>query len=120
MVADGEDELICDFAQFYHVLSWRALPLSLAAVLAAGLPADARCKLRMSGLTEPLNTVLLARLSDQAETWLWAHSDKHKRAQKPVFILDTLLRREQEKPPIHVFRTGEEFRAAYQSWIRGD
>lgn len=120
MVADGEDELICDFAQFYHVLSWRALPLSLAAVLAAGLPADSRCKLRRSGLTEPLSTILLARIGDQLETWLWAHIDKHKRAQKPVSILDTLLRREQEKPPIHVFRTGAEFRAAYQSWIRGD
>lgn len=120
MVVGGEDELICDFAQVYHILAWRALPLSLAAVLAAGLPADARCKLRMSGLTEPLNTVLLARLSDQAETWLWAHSDKHKRTPEPVSILDALLRREPEKPPIHVFSSAEDFRRAYETWIGGD
>lgn len=46
MVALGEDSLICDFAQFYH-MDYRELSLEYAAVLAHGLPADSRIYTRM-------------------------------------------------------------------------
>ena len=37
MLNAGEDELVCDFAETYHILDLRALPVPLAATLAWGL-----------------------------------------------------------------------------------
>ncbi len=74
MVADGEDDLICDFAQTYHILDWRGLPLPLAATLASGLPGDSRCKLRITGAAVPLQTMLLASLTDQVSLMLWRYA----------------------------------------------
>lgn len=42
MILTDEDALICDFAETYNVLDYRALPLRTAATLASGLRADAR------------------------------------------------------------------------------
>lgn len=42
MVGLGEDELICDFAETYHIYDYTAIPVTLAATLACGLRADAR------------------------------------------------------------------------------
>ena len=36
MAALAPDELVCDMAENYHVLDWRALGLPLAATLAGG------------------------------------------------------------------------------------
>jgi len=44
MLAIDEDALICDMAQVYHVTDIRALPVKTLAVLACGLPADARIR----------------------------------------------------------------------------
>lgn len=41
MVAVGEDLMICDFAQYYH-MDYRELPLEYAGILAYGLPAESR------------------------------------------------------------------------------
>lgn len=41
MVAVGEDMVICDFAQYYH-MDYRELPLEYAGILAHGLPAESR------------------------------------------------------------------------------
>ena len=50
---EGKDKLICDFAQYYHVLDWRSLPVRLAATLAAGLPPDSRCMMHLAGQKLP-------------------------------------------------------------------
>ena len=44
MVAADEDALRCDFAQTYHILDYRRLPLRTAAVFAWGLGEDSRVK----------------------------------------------------------------------------
>ena len=51
LIASDEDALICDFAQYYHVLDWHALPLRLAATLAAGLPETSRSLRKAAGRT---------------------------------------------------------------------
>lgn len=45
MIADGEDELICDLAETYRILHYRTIALPLLATLAAAcvkIPASAR------------------------------------------------------------------------------
>ena len=49
MVASDEDALICDFAETYHILDYKALPLKLRATLASGLRDSSRSKLILHG-----------------------------------------------------------------------
>lgn len=42
MILTDEDALICDLAETYNVLDYRALPVRTTAALASGLRADAR------------------------------------------------------------------------------
>ncbi len=46
MVAMAEDDLICDFAQYYH-MDYRVISLEYAGILAYGLPAESRIFTRM-------------------------------------------------------------------------
>ena len=59
MAALAPDELVCDMAETYHVLDWRALPLRLAATLAAGLPETSRSLRKAAGRTVDFETKFL-------------------------------------------------------------
>lgn len=50
MIADGEDELICDLAETYQILHYRTIALPLLATLAAGLREDSRIRKKQSGV----------------------------------------------------------------------
>ena len=123
MVADDEDSLICDFAQYYHVLSWRALPLSLSATLAAGLPPESRCMQKLSGLNCSPELLFMARISDDLHRWLWWHSKEGQDGtNQPVSLLDQLFGRKKERM-CRGFESGEAFMAAlraFETTPRGD
>jgi len=117
MSAVGEDDLICDFAETYHVLDWRGLPVMLAATLAAGLPDSSRIKCRMAGLKQPLETLLLAKITDLLNLWLWAHTqDGEAGRNQPASIVQAMTRREPERKH-KVFRNGADFIDAYRKFI---
>ena len=59
MISLDESALICDFAETYHILDYRALPLKLAAVLACGLRDDSRIKMKLAGMKLNPETMLL-------------------------------------------------------------
>ena len=63
-----EDELICDFAETYHILDYRSLPPALVAKLAAGLREDSRVKARLSGYQVTLDVILNALTVDYLAT----------------------------------------------------
>lgn len=64
MIGVGENELICDFAETYHIYDYRSLPVSRAAILASGLREDARIRMKMNGHHVPLRERLIAGLYD--------------------------------------------------------
>lgn len=114
MSAGSEDDLICDFAEYYHVLNWRELPLKLAATLAFGLPANSRSKRRRNGLDIPLETLLLAKITDLLTTWIWWHSeDGEKGRNRPQSIVAVLTDKKPEQKDYRVFRSGADFRSEY-------
>lgn len=76
MVNLDEDALICDFAQTYHILSWRSLPLRLAATLAVGLEDNSRIKRKMSGEPASREVILLAHTVDRLTALLCGLSGK--------------------------------------------
>ena len=114
MSANSEDDLICDFAEYYHVLNWRGLPLRLAATLAFGLPTNSRSKRRLSGLDAPIETLLLAKITDLLATWLWWHTeDGEKGRNRPQSMVELLTHSQKPEPKHRVFKTGADFRSEY-------
>ena len=92
MVATDETALICDFAERYHVLDWRALPVRTAAALAAGLEADTRIMRKLIGAPTDLQTLLLAMIADFVHILAWQHSrDGAEGRNAPKSILKLIL-----------------------------
>lgn len=114
MSAGSEDDLICDFAEYYHVLYWRELPLKLAATLAFGLPPDSRSKRRISQVDTPIETLLLAKITDLLATWIWWNSeDGEKGRNRPQSIVAALTEDKAPERKYRVFRSGDDFRSEY-------
>ena len=119
MIASGEDDFICDMAEVYHVFDWRGLPLRLAATLAAGLPQDCRVRRKMSGLKVPVNTMLLALISDcLSRLCWWQTKDGQSGHNPPPSMLETLCG-EQKKEKYRTFKSGDEFMDYYNSVVMG-
>ena len=116
MIADGEDALICDFAQYYHVLSWRSLPPSLAATLAAGLPHESRCMRRLAGLNCSPELMLAAMIADDLHRWLWWHTKEgHDGKEMSVSMLEQVLGRKKQHA-CRGFESGEELMEALRAY----
>lgn len=117
LVAGGEDDLICDFAQYYHIYNWRGLPLRTAAALAAGLPAESRCRMRELGLEWPIHTILLARICDAVELLLWRHTKAAEEGEEPPRgVLAALLGKDtlEKEAQCVGFESAEAFKAAWE------
>lgn len=70
MIVLDQNALICDMAETYRIYDMRALPLHTVVVLASGLRANSRIRLKQGGLKASWETVLLAKIIDMlsAET----------------------------------------------------
>ena len=95
MIRLDEDALICDFAETYHILDFRSLPLRTAATLSAGFRDNARIKLKAAGTPVPLETILLAAISDRIDAIKYGLSSEADRKQKPVSLVESILGEQQ-------------------------
>lgn len=112
MIAADEDALVCDFAQVYHVLNWRELPVRLAATLAAGLPPDSRSMMLLAGEKVTLENTLRAIIADSLARFEWRMFGGTG-SPRPVSILAALRGVSEEKSSnIQTFDSPEEFEAA--------
>lgn len=114
MVRTDETALICDLAETYGVLDWRALPLETVAALSSGLGDDSRIKMKISGRTVPTDTILLAAAVDKLSLLVWAKTkDAEKGINRPESIAAKLLGVGKEDDREYtLFRTPEEFEEA--------
>ena len=120
MVAVGEEDLICDFAQTYHVLDWRALPPKTAAALAAGLPPDSRVMRRLTGERVSLTDALLAAALDRLKLLVWQNTEDGRSGRNvPPSTYDALTGRGEPTKRVRGFRTSEDFEAARARIIKG-
>lgn len=104
--------MICDFAQYYHILNWRALPLRLAATLAAGLPEESRCKTQRDGLAQ--STQLQAAATDALHRIEWRLCGCPG-GYPPQSILASLTESELgAESDVQSFSSGSDFEAACQ------
>lgn len=109
VIADSEDFLICDFAQFYHVLEYKELRPSLAATLAMGLPEESRTKRKLTGVNLTLDQMLMSLILDDFNAFLYSRR-KHK-GPKPKQVFMMLTKPEKPKDELMSFRTPAEYEA---------
>lgn len=111
-----EEALICDLAETYHVLDYRALPVKMVALFASGLRDNSRIKVKISGNKAPIETVLLAAAVDRLSYIVWSNSeDGYKNRNRPKLIASQLLRTESEYA---TFSSLEEFEERWQKILK--
>lgn len=122
MIQTDETALICDLAETYGVLDYRALPLRTVAALSSGLRDDSRIKMKISGQTIDRETALMAAAVDRLSLLVWSRTkDAAKGRRRPESILQKLLDGRQEKQKDYmVFGTPEAFEAARRKAINGE
>lgn len=109
MLRADEEALICDLAETYHVLNYRALPVKTVALLASGLRDSARIKVKLCGQRAPIETILLAAAVDRLTLLLWLKTeDGQKNRHRPKAIAPQFIKDEEETDTI-AFDSIEEF-----------
>lgn len=121
MVSADEPALICDFAETYHILDYKALPVTTAALLASGLRENSRIKQKMAGLQYGSDTLLLAAILDRLTTLQWFQtSDGQHNRNRPKSVFEQLTGSARPKE-IKAFASGDAFRAEFERITkRGD
>ena len=91
MIREDETALICDLAETYGILDWRALPLRTAAALSSGLRENSRIKMKIAGVQADQETLLLAAAVDRLSLLVWAKTkDAEKGKNRPESIFEKL------------------------------
>lgn len=108
-----EGELICDFAEYYHVLNYREISPELAAIFLVGLRNDSRVKMAKYGQKLTLEQTLLGTIADATTFSLWMQG--RGKGKKPTSIMSILTK---DKPNKCVgFNSGKEFEREWKRRI---
>lgn len=120
MMAIDRDALVCDLAEVYGILDYKALPVPLLAALASGLRDNSRIKMKMNGQQITVDTMLLAAVVDHLAVSVWIRSeDARKGRNRPQSVLSMLTGQVQEKTG-DGFATPEEYERKRAEIIRGE
>lgn len=117
MMATDEDALVCDFAETYHILDHRALPVSLQAVLASGLREDSRIKKELAGYKHLPIDLVMVRIADTLMAIHWSLTAK-KGSPKPPMLMEYIVSSKEEKKTTG-FDTGMDFEEAKRQILMG-
>lgn len=116
MWSAAKDELICDFAETYHIYDLRALPVRTLAVLACGLGRNSRVWAKTQGFDARWSEIVLAMCADRLAVLAWQNTeDGHKGENYPTMLTPALLGMsdQSDEPTYEVFDTGDDFMAAW-------
>lgn len=118
MMQTGREELICDFAETYHIINMRELKPTMMATLAAGLREDSRIMMKLSGAKTDTKTLLLASISDRIGLQLWQKSrDGQKGMNQPKSIVTEITR--DRKNDVVGYSNGADFLAERKRLMNG-
>jgi len=120
MIKIDEDALVCDLAETYQIYDYKQLPPLRVAVFSCGLRDDSRIKMKISGQSVPLDTLLLAGISDRISTLVWFETeDGQKGKNRPAAIVDMLTNESQPNKDMLLFNSGEDFETTRLRLIKG-
>ncbi len=116
MLKADEEAFICDMAETYHVLDYKALPAKTAALLASGLRDNSRIKMKISGQKAASEVLLLAAAVDRLGLLLWMNTeDGHKNRNRPKLIAEQFI---ESKKEIIAFETIAAFEKRRQEILK--
>lgn len=119
MRAVDEAALICDFAEFYHIYDWNQFPLKRQAILACGLPEQARIIRKLTQQKAPLETVLLMAAVDSIREFEYQYIAAHskKKPKKPESLLAAFQKDKTKE--VRAYETVNDFEKARARIIGG-
>lgn len=118
MISVDEDALVCDLAETYQIYDYKQLPASMVAVFSRGLRETSRIKMKLSGQKIPLDTILLAGISDNLRLLLWTKTkDGQKNVNRPESILHKLSENNPREKEEIIFDSGEDFEKMRQQLL---
>lgn len=98
MIATDEDSLICDLAQYYHVLDYRSMTVESVATLAAGLPEDSRIMRKLYNQNISKSELMLAAIYDDLNFYLYSMTQNAKHGiNRPASIVEKWLNITEQK-----------------------
>lgn len=108
-----ESELICDFAEYYHILDYKSIEPGLAGVLLQGLRPESRTKMKINNQEITLDQTLLGIICDGISNLVWMKVGA-KKSKRPKSILKLLINKNEPKK-FKGFDSSEDFE---NSWKR--
>lgn len=114
-----EDEMICDFAETYHIYDYKGMSPLYISVLCSGLRDDSRVKLKLAKMPINLSQMLLARMVDELAFLVWAKTkDGQKNRNRPQSVLKSLT--EKKDDDVEIFHTSDDFMTAWNAIARSE
>ena len=114
MLHVDEDAVICDLAETYHILDYKALPVKLLAVLCSGLRDDSRIKMKLQDAKHIPVSFVVPQIADNLALIRYAMSKEG--AQVPQMITAVMVGDTKKE---NGFASGEAFEAARERLIKG-
>lgn len=112
MISRYEDEIICDLAEIYGILDYRALSPVQAATLAVGLHMKSRTKKAITGTKVDDDITMLAAILDETRQIAWMFSKDGSRGRnRPKSVVKELARERDNN--IKSFENLEDFKRAW-------
>ena len=114
MLRKCRNELICDFAETYHIYELGSLPLSTVAILADGLRENSRTKMKLTGARVAPDLLLLAHAVDRLGLLLWKDTkDGRRNRNRPESFVEMMLgESNSKKRKADAFNSFEDFERA--------
>lgn len=118
MLKADRDALLCDLAETYGVYSFESLPTNTVAILACGLRANSRIKMKITGVHEGApELLLLAHIADRLGLLVWQKTkDGQKGRKRPPSFVEELTgktdKAQKTVTTVSAFETPEAFERA--------
>ena len=118
MIALDKSALICDLAETYGVLDYKALPVELLATLCAGLRDNSRIKMRAGGLSASPLELMVAHAADNLSLLRWGFTEDGQKGKNHPLLFTELIGGESQRDTNRGYATGAEFDAARAALIK--
>lgn len=120
MLHEAKEELLCDFAEYYHIYDLRKFPATYIAILAKGLRPESRTKMKISEAEVTFEKLAMATLIDGVNTLIWQNTKGGRTGRnRPQSVVDKLIHRDKENE-IKGFDSIAEFEMARAMIIGGE
>lgn len=124
MISVSEDDLICDFAETYHIYDYKRLPVTYAATLAVGLRESSRIKMKIAGSNGTFKERILTMIFDVANIIKYYHTqDAVDGVNQPELLAPKLFdkdykpKEKADEDKYMRFSSGEDFKKAWNNGV---